>query len=101
MEAKQDKKNAAAASPDASSITGLRLRGSSLRGSSHLDRLLNAVRLGRVDLLARLGNLFEDRLVGEVGDDLGRLVLEGDFVVVDAWAGTRELASSWEGGFWG
>lgn len=49
-----------------------------------LDRLLNTVGGGRVDLLASLGNLGEDGLVGQGGDDLGGLVLEGDLVAVDA-----------------
>lgn len=44
--------------------------------SGHLDGLFDAVGLGRVDLLARLGNLVEDLLVGEGGDDPGALVLE-------------------------
>lgn len=58
-----------------------------LSGSGHLDGLFDAVGLGRVDLLARLGNLGEDLLVGEVGDDLGALVLERDFVALDACGG--------------
>ena len=47
----------------------------SLRSSRDLDRLVDTVRLGRVDLLARLCNLGQDSLVGERGDDLGALVL--------------------------
>lgn len=58
-----------------------------LRSSRHLNRLVHAVRLGRVNLLARLGNLGQDRLVREPGDDLGGLVLEGDFVALDACGG--------------
>lgn len=55
-----------------------------LRSSRHLDGLLNAVSLGRVDLFARLGNLGQDRLVGQVGDDLCALIFEVDFVALDA-----------------
>lgn len=57
--------------------------------SGHLDGLSDAVGGGRVDLLASLGNLGEDGLVGEGGDDLGVLVLEGDFVALDAWEMVR------------
>ena len=57
---------------------------SSLRSSRDLDRLVDTVRLGRVDLLARFCNLGQNSLVGERGDDLGTLVLEGDFVAFDA-----------------
>lgn len=56
-----------------------------LRSSRNLDRLVDTVSLGRVNLLARLCNLGQDRLVGKRGDDLGALVLEGDFVAFDAW----------------
>jgi hypothetical protein len=48
------------------------------------DGLVDTVGLGRVDLLASLGNLLEDDLVGKLGDDLGALVLEGNFVALDA-----------------
>lgn len=68
-----------------------------LGGSGHLDGLLDAVGLGRGDFLARLGNLGEDRLVGEVGDDLGGLVLEGDFVALDACGTLAACAPGWRG----
>lgn len=55
-----------------------------LSSSRDLDGLSNAIGGSRVDLLARLGNLGKDSFVGELGDDLGRLVLEGDFVALDA-----------------
>ena len=62
-----------------------------LRSRRNLDGLFNAIRRRRVDLLAGLGNLRQDCLVGEARDDLGGLVLEGDFVAVDAC--TRMLVS--------
>lgn len=55
-----------------------------LCSSWNLDGLVDAVSLARVDLLACLGNLLEDRLVGESGDDLDGLVVEGNIVRVDA-----------------
>lgn len=55
----------------------------SLRSSGDFNRLLDAVGLARVNLLARLGDLLEDDLVGQGGDDLGGLVLEGDVVALD------------------
>ena len=54
-----------------------------LSSSGDLDGLSNAVGSSRVDLLARLGDLGKDSFVGELGDDLGRLVFEGDFVALD------------------
>merc|ERR1712000_657794 len=61
----------------------------SLGGGGDLHALLLAVGRRAVDLLARLADLLEDGLVGQVGDDLCGLVLEGDFVRVDAcgWGG--------------
>merc|ERR1712000_34157 len=56
----------------------------SLGGGGDLHALLLAVGRRAVDLLARLADLLEDGLVGQVGDDLCGLVLEGDFVRVDA-----------------
>ena len=50
----------------------------------HLDGLLDAVCLGRVDLLAGLCDLGQDSIVGQAGDDLGALVLERDLVALDA-----------------
>jgi hypothetical protein len=47
--------------------------------------LLDTIRLGRLDSLSGLGDLLEDGLVREGGDDLGGLVLEGDFVALDAY----------------
>lgn len=52
-----------------------------------LDRLLNTIRLARVDLLASLGDLLEDGIVGEGGDDLGGLVLKGHVVALDTCEG--------------
>lgn len=56
----------------------------SLGGGGDLHALLLAVGRRAVDLLARLADLLEDGLVGQVGDDLCGLVLEGDLVRVDA-----------------
>lgn len=53
------------------------------------DRLLDTVGGGGVDLLAGLGDLLEDGLVGEAGDDLGFLVFEGDFVALNAFTSIR------------
>lgn len=71
----------------------LLLNQSRSRSSRHLDGLLNAIRLGRVDLLARFGDLGEDGLVGQLGDDSSRLVLEGDFVALDACTHTQAWVS--------
>lgn len=61
-------------------------------GSRDLNRLVDAVSLGRVDLLSSLGNLLQDGLVGQLGDDLGALVLEGYLVALDA-CGEKEVLS--------
>jgi hypothetical protein len=53
------------------------------RLSSNLDRLLNTIRLAGVDLLSGLGDLLKNSLVREGGDDLGGLILEGDFVALN------------------
>lgn len=58
----------------------------SSRSSRNLHRLLNAIGRRRIDLLARLGNLAQDRLVRQSGDDLGGLILQRDFVALDACA---------------
>jgi hypothetical protein len=55
-----------------------------LSSSRDSDGLLDTVGGGGVDLLAGLGDLLQDGLVGEAGDDLGLLVLEGDFVALNA-----------------
>lgn len=60
----------------------------------YLDRLRHAVGRRRVDLLARLGNLGQDRLVGQRGDDLCGLVVEGDFVAFDACEKERKPTES-------
>ena len=52
--------------------------------SSNLNRPSLAIYSSRVNLLAGLGDLLKDSLVGEVGDDLGALVLEGHVVAFDA-----------------
>ena len=48
--------------------------------------MTDTIDLARVDLLARLGDLLQHRLEGKVraGDDGGGLVLEADFVRLDA-----------------
>lgn len=48
--------------------------------------MANTIDLARVDLLARLRNLLQDRLEGEIrtGDHGGGLALEADFVGLDA-----------------
>lgn len=56
-----------------------------LSGGRNFDGLGDTIGGSRVDLLARLGDLGKDSFVGELGDDLGGLVLEGDFVALDAW----------------
>jgi len=50
-----------------------------------LNALGDAIRLARVDLLARLGNRLQDLVVREalVGDDGGRLALKRDLVGLD------------------
>lgn len=63
-----------------------------------LDRLLNTIRLTRVDLLASLCDLLEDGVVGEGGDDLGGLVLKGHIVALDTCEGTLLVGVS---GRWG
>jgi hypothetical protein len=45
--------------------------------------LLDAIRLARLDSLSGLGDLLEDGLVREGGDDLGGLVLEGHLVALN------------------
>lgn len=57
-----------------------------LRLGGNLDALGLAVGLAAVDLLARLGNGLEDRLVGQrrLGDHDSLLLLEGDLVGLDA-----------------
>jgi hypothetical protein len=45
--------------------------------------LLNTIRLAGVDLLSGLGDLLKNSLVREGGDDLGGLILEGDFVALN------------------
>lgn len=59
-----------------------------------LNAVANAVHLGRVDLLPRLGNLLQHRLEGQVRArrDGGGLVLEADFVGLDACDVLRSLA---------
>jgi len=50
-----------------------------------LDGLRLAISLARVDLLARLCDLGEDGLVWEPSVDFDGLLLEGDFVGVNAY----------------
>lgn len=57
-----------------------------------LDRLLNTIRLARVDLFASLCDLLEDGVVGEGGDDLGGLVLKGYVVALDTCRGILLVA---------
>jgi hypothetical protein len=64
------------------------------RLGSDVDRLLDTVRLARVDLLASLGDLLEDGIVGEGGDDLGGLVLKGHIVALNACDGILLAAVS-------
>jgi hypothetical protein len=52
--------------------------------SSDLDRLLDTIRLARVDLLAGLCDLLEHGIVGKGSDNLGGLVLKGHIVALDA-----------------
>ena len=51
----------------------------------YFDTATLAINLASVDLLARLGNSLEDLFVAEtgLGDNGGRLFLEGDFVRLD------------------
>jgi len=58
----------------------------------HLDAARLSVYLAAVDLLARLGDGLEHRLVAEArgGDDGGRLLLERDFVGLDACLGLSD-----------
>jgi hypothetical protein len=60
-----------------------------LSGGRDSDGLLNTVGGGGVDLLAGLGDLLEDGLVGKAGNDLCLLVFEGDFVALDAYISIR------------
>lgn len=57
----------------------------SLRRSSNLDGLRDAVGSGRVDLLAGLVDLLQDGLVGQVGVDNCGLLLKRNLVAIDAW----------------
>ena len=66
---------------------------SSLGSSRDSNRLVNAIRRGRIDLLASLGDLLEDSLVGEVRDNLGSLVFQGDVVTLDTCV-VGDLASA-------
>lgn len=69
-----------------------------LRLGGNLDALGLTVGLTAVDLLARLGNGLEDRLVGQrrLGDHDGLLLLEGDLVGLDAcrWGVVCQLSVS-------
>uniref|UniRef100_A0A1Y1LA40 Uncharacterized protein n=1 Tax=Photinus pyralis TaxID=7054 RepID=A0A1Y1LA40_PHOPY len=70
--------------PSAPTAKDLATSGRHLGSSSRdVNRLFNAVSRGRFDRLARLCNLGQDGLVGQASDDLGSLILEGDFVAFD------------------